>query len=243
MSTVMMTKCWPLQIPGVAKSVLISLADNANDDGYCYPSIAKICQRVCYKKDAVINAIKWLEEAGLLKANRENGRHTTYYITIEHYQNQSVKTTSRLNQPVGQNDGYQSVKTTKPVGLNDKPVGQTDTNHQEPSITVNETSIYSREGNNKNSIKLPDWLPEDSWKEFIEFRKQIKKPMTVKAKNLAIKQLAKLRDGGNDPVEVIDQSIFHNWSGLFAVKANMIAGNLFSQQNSIPDALTQGNWL
>lgn len=77
-----MGQCWPLQMPPTPKAVLISLADNANDSGECWPSIDTISQRTCYSRRAVIDAIAWLERAGALIADRSNGRHTSYRLTL-----------------------------------------------------------------------------------------------------------------------------------------------------------------
>lgn len=80
MSTQIMAKCWPLQMPPTPKAVLISLADNANDAGVCWPSIPTICQRTCLSERTVHGAIKWLEANGHLRADRSNGRHTRYIV-------------------------------------------------------------------------------------------------------------------------------------------------------------------
>jgi hypothetical protein len=80
-----MSQCWPLQMPPTPKAVLISLADNANDDGVCWPSIATISQRTCFSERAVQAAIRWLESHGAVKANRENGRHTHYLVAPSDY--------------------------------------------------------------------------------------------------------------------------------------------------------------
>jgi hypothetical protein len=112
LSTVVMAACWPLQMPPSAKAVLISLADNANDDGYCYPSIPYICDRTCLGRTAVIDAIKWLEAHGALIADRSSGRHTTYTVTPKAYRNQSASRTSPPSEPVRQTD-----KTSPPAGL------------------------------------------------------------------------------------------------------------------------------
>lgn len=81
-----MSQCWPLEGMTIAqKAVLISLADNANDQGVCWPSIATIAKRVCASERAVQNAIKWLEEAGALKTMRATGRSTSYTITPAAY--------------------------------------------------------------------------------------------------------------------------------------------------------------
>jgi hypothetical protein len=67
MSTRIMADCWPLQLPPTPKAVLISLADQANDQGFCWPSVATLCERTCFGERAVRNAIRWLEKVGLLK--------------------------------------------------------------------------------------------------------------------------------------------------------------------------------
>lgn len=73
-----MSVCWPLRLPAVAKSVLIALADNANDQGVAWPSIATICVRTCYSERAVRNAIRTLEGLGLLRV-RQSGRMSSVY--------------------------------------------------------------------------------------------------------------------------------------------------------------------
>lgn len=81
-----MTACWPLQgMSPAQKSVLISLADNANDDGVCWPSLATIGARTCLSERAVRNALRWLEEVGVLKSNQRFGRSTWYSLTPAAY--------------------------------------------------------------------------------------------------------------------------------------------------------------
>ncbi|MCF1251962.1 helix-turn-helix domain-containing protein [Pseudomonas putida] len=81
-----MTACWPLQgMSPAQKSVLISLADNANDDGVCWPSVATIGSRTCLSERAVRNALRWLEEASLLKSHQRFGRSTWYTLTPAAY--------------------------------------------------------------------------------------------------------------------------------------------------------------
>lgn len=86
MSTIVMTACWPLQgMSPAQKAVLISLADNANDDGVCWPSIATIGARTCLSERAVRNALRWLEEVAILKSHQRFGRSTWYTITPAAY--------------------------------------------------------------------------------------------------------------------------------------------------------------
>ena len=90
---------------------------------------------------------------------------------------------------------------------------------QDKTIQDNESFIDPLPPKPKKPIEvLPEWLPEELWKNFVDHRRAIKKPMGDKAKSLAIATLTKLRDQGNDPRTVIETSIFRGWSGLFAVK-------------------------
>src|SRR5690554_1419928 len=73
-STVIMSQCWPIQgISATQKAVLISLADNANDDGVCWPSIASISERTCLSERAVRSSLRKLEELGLLVSHQRSG--------------------------------------------------------------------------------------------------------------------------------------------------------------------------
>jgi hypothetical protein len=57
-----------------------------------------------------------------------------------------------------------------------------------------------------------------AWKDYVEMRKAIKKPMTVNAEILAAGKLIALQNEGQDPIKVLEQSVFHSWQGLFEVK-------------------------
>lgn len=72
MSTTVMAAVWPLAIPATAKAVLVSLADQANDDGACWPSVGTLCARTCLSERAVRNALRWLEGETLLETDRRN---------------------------------------------------------------------------------------------------------------------------------------------------------------------------
>ncbi|WP_347911361.1 helix-turn-helix domain-containing protein [Pseudomonas grandcourensis] len=86
MSTIIMSLCWPLQgMSGPQKAVLISLADNANDEGVCWPSVARIAERTCLAERTVQTAIKWLGQVGLLSVRERMGRSTMYTLTPAAY--------------------------------------------------------------------------------------------------------------------------------------------------------------
>lgn len=85
MSTRIMSDCWPLAMSPAQKSVLISLADQANDDGVCWPSIGTVALRTCLTDRAVRKAVRELESMGILVSNGRSGRSTYYTITVENF--------------------------------------------------------------------------------------------------------------------------------------------------------------
>ncbi len=79
MSHIFTTIAWKSEIRTAAKFVLVSLADQANDDGVCWPSMAKLCKRVSMTDRAVQRAMLELEELGYMDRKMRPG-HSTYYV-------------------------------------------------------------------------------------------------------------------------------------------------------------------
>jgi uncharacterized protein YdaU (DUF1376 family) len=78
------------------------------------------------------------------------------------------------------------------------------------------------------TLELPAWLSETHWKDFVEFRKFIKKPMTEKAKHLMLSKLQKIKDNGHDPILAMNTSIANNWVDIYEPKPNTL--NVINKQ-------------
>lgn len=57
-------------------------------------------------------------------------------------------------------------------------------------------------------------------KDFLKMRKSIKKPMTDRAMTLLLNKLDKLGSNDNEKMEILNQSIFNSWQGIFELKAD-----------------------
>lgn len=77
-----MAAVWPLKMPPTAKAVLVSLADQANDQGVSWPSIGTITARTCLDDRTVQRALNWLLENGYIERNERAGRSTVYRVLI-----------------------------------------------------------------------------------------------------------------------------------------------------------------
>lgn len=61
---------------------------------------------------------------------------------------------------------------------------------------------------------------DDALREYIAYRKKIKKPMTDRAIQLAVKKLQKMSSDIDEQIAIIEQSILNGWQGLFPLKAD-----------------------
>ncbi|HVA16449.1 MAG TPA: hypothetical protein VMV59_01920 [Candidatus Dormibacteraeota bacterium] len=93
-----------------------------------------------------------------------------------------------------------------------------------------------------SSPALVDWIPIGPWLAYVEMRNGIRRPMTNHARELAIQKLAALREDGNDPGEVLDQSVLHAWTGLYPVKEDEHGGSKGNRKPSGAVAPTPGKY-
>lgn len=87
-------------------------------------------------------------------------------------------------------------------------------------------------------IVLPNWISVSLWREWVEFRQALRKPIrTEQGANGAIRELEKFRQQGFTPEQVIRHSIANEYQGLFVPKG-VRPETLLRQVNtvSLPDS-------
>ena len=187
MSTTVMAICWPLQMPPTQKAVLISLADNANDQGECWPSLPKICERTCFSERAVQGAIAWLEAHGAVVADRSNGRHTRYRVTPDTYQPpQHIHPRRKCTPAADAPEPPQQMR--EPPQLMRQPPQQVPSNRKEPSRTVSKSN---RQKAPACAVARPDGVSEQTWTDWLQLRKAKRAPVTETVLRGAISEAAK----------------------------------------------------
>lgn len=176
--------------------VMLSLADHADDEGVCYPSIARLCKRTSIKERAVQLAIKRLCERGFLTIHRGAGRNGTNLFIVK--ANPAANAPPQQMHPAA--DAPLPPQIMRPTPAANAP---------KPSRTINEPS-------NKNTGEavaiLAEFVGEDLAKAFVAHRKAGKSPLTEYAAKLIAKKLA----GFPDPAAAIETSIMNGWKSVFA---------------------------
>lgn len=95
----------------------------------------------------------------------------------------------------------------------------------------------------KVEIEFPEWIPKETWNAYLEMRKTIKKPLKTEAGiKLATNKLQKLKERGYDPKEVLEQSIFNSWQGLFEIRKECMQNRNKQEQLQDKNIEVAKNW-
>jgi hypothetical protein len=139
-----MSAVWELDLPQNQKLVLLAFADHADDDGICYPSVARIAWKSGYSERQVKAIGKELRAAGLMELvrNADGGRGKTAVYRIR------PEKGARLSPFLGKGEAGNTVSRAKgcdPAQERVKPSAQKGevATASQPSRTINEPSAKS----------------------------------------------------------------------------------------------------
>ena len=132
-----MSLVWNLDLPDSQKIVLLALADSANDEGHCWPSMASLTTKCSKSERTIQGVIKELVAAGHLTREEVPGKGCNYYV---HPRTDCAPQASRPAEP------------TPPQGTTDTPAAAAD----KPSRTINSKQTQAR-----GRLIASDWRPEE----------------------------------------------------------------------------------
>lgn len=221
-----------LKLSPLERIVLITLAGRIGQNETTWVRQEILADECLIKRRHLIRILNSLKDRNLINTQKI-GRNLTYTLSLENMSCEThiVKENVSYKTPINDNTcptGHLNTCPTEPVlpqekspqthvavGLPDIPILPKVKDENKHIIKVKEKRVLKKE---ENDQILPDWLPQEDWKEYVQFRKEINKPLGKVATKRAISALARLRDTGQDISKVIDQSIVHGWQGLFPLK-------------------------
>ena len=179
-----MTLAWSTPLSHADKIVLLALSDNANDEGFCYPSIATLSRKCGLEERSIHRVIARLEDAGHVTRRERPGRSTVYTV---HPLVPATPDRPSPRQKVTPTEGH----TDAPSGASDlksaPPLTNSQTTPDRPSpITVIEPSVEPslNRQRRKNAHRLPDGF------ELTEQRREIAKAEKVDP----VREFSRFRD-------------------------------------------------
>lgn len=199
------------------------------EDGMFYSTIDNINERTGLSKYQQSEALKVLDKIGIVKSVVKGIPAKRFFkIDVEELAKQIVNISPSSCKEIGKLDG-EKVETknnnkkvlNKSNNLKDKESKKEDNNNTQ--IEHVEKSTCRKK---KKTISYDEQIAEytgneelqNALKAFLQMRSFIKKPMTEYALKLMLKKLDELGNTDDVKIAILNQSITHNWQGIFPLK-------------------------
>lgn len=182
--------------------IMLALADHADDDGRCYPSMKRLEQRTGLSDRAIQKNMKSLADAGYLavKPNAGQGGANLYIINAA----PELGSPPNVVPPERRSPPPPNVVRQTPERRSDKPSGTIigTINTPPPPKGGEDATVRS---------ELLSVLKPETVDAFIAHRKAKRAKLTRHAANLIARKLAECPD----PDAVVERSIMQGWTGVF----------------------------
>ena len=188
----------------VQRLVMLALADHADDQGRCYPSNARLCERTGLSERAVRQNIRALEDGGFLTVQIGAGQSGSNLYLVSP---SGAADAPRHEMPPGTKRPTPR-HVVPPSGAADAP---------KPSRTIIEPSRDRKRSAAEYSgilLALCDVVSVDTAEAFIEHRRAKGSKLTLKAAQLTADKVR----GHPEPDAVLLNSIANGWTGVFPEK-------------------------
>mgnify|MGYP000212248842 CR=1 FL=1 len=248
-----MNKAWETSFKGNDLLILLSLADNASDEGYCFPSWNTIRNKTKVSKGTLSYTLKAFEHFGLIERNhrnRENGSNKSneylvkvFDIDIEEFKKYKQKISSKKDQSSETELCHSSENELPPrVQKMNYPSSETEpapSSENEPTI---EPSQYEpskepsvkKEKKKKDEIILPENLNIQAFEMWCEYKGS---SYSKQGKILSINKLVQYPH--HIQLQMVENSIMNNYKGLFEIKPTATAPQQQQQNKSVEQVLTE----
>ena len=209
--------------------LLLLIASLSAKEGYCYASNQYLAEKFKTTPENISRQIGILRDYGYIKTEDEKfgAVVTNRKIKIVAFENLPAsiavdENDNAVNKNV--NRGYQKDQPTVNKNVN----GYNMCNNTSHNITSQEyykplkssslSLANAREAKKQEVFKIPPFINPEIWKDFEAMRKQIRKPMSERAKKLIVSKLQSL--GEDKANEILEQSIVNCWQDVYPLKAD-----------------------
>lgn len=192
------------------KVILIEIDSLDQGEKGCYASnehLAEFCQ--C-SKTKVSTAIKKLIDCGYIYVQNFDGRKRELKSRLSNSERQDFKKCKADIQNLKESNIYSNTDNNTVSNKKERKSKSKSYDEQIAEYTENEEL-------------------QEALKAFVQMRSFIKKPMTEYALKLMLKKLDELGNNDTTKIAILNQSITHNWQGIFPLK------NEYTKQEKQPE--------
>lgn len=209
--------------------LLLLIASLSAKEGYCYASNQYLAEKFKTTPENISRQIGILRDYDYIKTEDEKfgAVVTNRKIKIVAFENLSTspavdENDNAVNKNV--NRGYQKDQPTVNKNVN----GYNMCNNTSHNITSQEyykplknsslSLANAREAKKQEAFEIPSFINPEIWKDFEAMRKQVKRPMSERAKKLIVARLQKF--GEDKANEILEQSIVNCWQDVYPLKTD-----------------------
>ncbi len=179
--------------------------------GECVGSYAIFANETGLSVQEVRTSLKKLVSTGEV-TKRSCSKFTI--VTVSNYDEHQLSTNISTSGSTNEQQDNNTPATNEQQAINNNR------NKDNKEINIKEVDNKKEKNIKKESFSIPSEI-EEAFRGFSEMRTKIKKPLTDRAKKMALHQLQEL--AGNDydlQRKILDQSTMQCWQGLFPLKAD-----------------------
>ena len=189
--------------------VLLALADYANEDGKCWPSIEGLQQKSRLSDRGVQKILRRLEEQGWLEIEYGNGRKNCNIYTIK-TPNLSAETPNEVPPERGSPPPETPNLSAETPNLSAK---NPERGSPEPSITINKPSVSNKRA--RVVSVLSQWCSVEAAESFVDYRNKHKaKGLTETAAKRLAASLQKIFNAGHDTDDALGMAEERGWASI-----------------------------
>lgn len=192
-----------------------------NDEEFCKTQ-DEISDDTCLGIYEIKEGLKTLKAVGILRVTRKGmPAQNYYYVTANKLAEILLTSEVKITQQdVENSDNNTSINTNI---INTKKIEKKNNNKR---ATVGESTVES-------IIEMQDERLQEPLRNFVEMRKAIKRPITARGLELAVKKLQQMTSNIAEQVDIVNQSTMNSWQGFFPLK------RLDERQKHAPKGSTQ----
>jgi hypothetical protein len=215
MSNAVTNLCRPIRMPPPQKSVLMCLADIANEHAVAWPSLRLICQWTCFSRSTVIEALTQLQRSGLITILKNKGRNNRCTFVLDAIAVKNSEARAAFAGDIGGLDARQPSTAIEPPPVR-QPDHPSPATGPETSSATTKTSSLS--GNPNNAIEaahavLPEVLRQ-TLSDWIEVRNAKRSgPLTLTAAQGLRREAAR---AGLSTQEALEKCCAWSWGAFSA---------------------------
>jgi hypothetical protein len=202
----------------VIRGIVVNL-----ERGELAQSIQSLSKRWKWNERTTKRFLKLLQTRQMIHTRITN---LTTVISILNYDKYQKDTDQSTYQSTYQNTDQNFGNTSK---IKPSSTPKKDNKEKKDNINTNTGEIFPTEEQKSveqektiKQIELPEFIEKEIWDDFVDMRKNIKKPITERGKKAAINKLIRFHEKGENVNEIIEESIIYNWQGLFSLKGKGI---------------------